>query len=89
MRYKVSGSLIFFMISLCSYSQSTPDVKRFIVPIVDKKTVPPNFYTQKLSFFCQQERQLQKATRLPLYIRLGNKEYVDYLERKPNAVRRW
>jgi hypothetical protein len=52
------------------------------VPFTHIKTIPPQFYTQHLPFFCQKERQLQKVTRLPLFIRLGNKEYVDYLEQK-------
>jgi len=50
--------------------------------------LPQNFYNQGLGFFCKKENQLQKLTTLALYIRLGSKEYVDYLERKPNAVKR-
>ena len=49
------------------------------------RVLPQNFYKQQLSFFCQKEVQLQKLTTLPLFIRLGSKDYVDYLERKPNA----
>ena len=49
--------------------------------------VPRNFYTQHLSFFCRQEWQLQKRTNLNVFVRLGSKDYVDYLERKPNARR--
>jgi hypothetical protein len=55
--------------------------KRIILPIL-----PQNFYSQHLGFFCKQELQVQKAMALPLYFRLGSKDYVDYLERKPNAV---
>ena len=36
---------------------------------------------------CKKEDQLQKATGLDLFIRLGSKNYVDYLEKKPNAVK--
>lgn len=50
--------------------------------------LPQNFYNQGLGFFCRKENQLQKLTSLPIYIRLGSKEYVDYLERKPNALKR-
>jgi hypothetical protein len=50
--------------------------------------LPQNFYNKGLGYFCKKEAQLQKATRLPVYIRLGSKEYVDYLERKPNSIRR-
>jgi hypothetical protein len=49
------------------------------------KVLPQKFYKQPEAFFCKKEVQLQRATRLPLFIRLGSKDYVDYLERKPNA----
>ena len=49
--------------------------------------LPQNFYNQHLGFFCRQEDLIQKKTGLPLYFRLGSKNYVDYLERKPNAVK--
>ena len=49
--------------------------------------LPQNFYIQHLGFFCRKEDQIQKRTKLPLYFRLGSKAYVDYLERKPNAVK--
>ena len=52
---------------------------------VSLKLLPQNFYNQQLGFFCKKERQVQKITALPLYIRLGSKEYVDRLERKPNS----
>jgi hypothetical protein len=44
-----------------------------------------NYYTKGLSFFCKKELQVQKLTSLNVYFRLGSKNYVDYLERKPNA----
>lgn len=50
------------------------------------KVLPQNFYNQHLSFVCKKEVQLQKLTMLPLFIRLGSKDYVDYLEKKPNAL---
>jgi hypothetical protein len=50
------------------------------------RVLPQNFYNKGLSFFCQKELQLQKLTSLPVFIRLGSKDYVDYLERKPNAA---
>jgi len=50
--------------------------------------LPQNFYNKGLGYFCKKEVQLQKTISLPLFIRLGSKEYVDYLERKPNAIKR-
>ncbi len=52
------------------------------------KILPQDFYKQHLAFTCKKELQLQKLVSLPLYIRLGSKDYVDYLEKKPNAVMR-
>ena len=50
------------------------------------RVLPQNFYTQHLSFFCRQELRLQKLTSLPVYFRAGLKDYIDYLEKKPNAA---
>ncbi|MEI6947427.1 hypothetical protein V9K67_09565 [Paraflavisolibacter sp. H34] len=46
------------------------------------KLLPSNFYNQHKGFFCKKEDQLQKRTGLPLFIRLGNKEYVDKMEKR-------
>lgn len=78
--------LIGFSLKAASQLGFTPlrDTARF------KRTaavLPQNFYNQHIGFFCQQEVQLQKHTRLPVYMRLGNKDYVDYLEKKPNAMK--
>ena len=48
--------------------------------------VPQNFYTKHLPFFCKKEDQLQKSTGLNVFFRLGSKQYVDWMEGKPNAV---
>jgi hypothetical protein len=52
-----------------------------------RPVLPQNFYNQHKGFVCKKEDLLQKATGLNLYIRLGSKNYVDYLERKPNAAK--
>ena len=46
-----------------------------------------NYPQQRLSFFCRKEWKFEKATSIPLRIRLGSLEYTDYLEQKPNAAR--
>jgi len=80
--------LLFLLILGCCKSQAqqvrTPvnDSMRFSKSL---KVLPQNYYTTHLGFFCKQELHLQKRTNLNVYIRLGSKEYVDYLERKPNA----
>jgi hypothetical protein len=82
MHGKVTGSVLFFMISLGCTAQKTPVAQADLALVINKKTVPTSFSTQNLPFFCRQELQLQKATKLPLYIRLGSKDYVDKLEGK-------
>jgi len=52
------------------------------------KPLPQNFYNQTVGYFCKKEIQFQKITALPVFIRLGSKEYVDYLERKPNSLKK-
>jgi hypothetical protein len=49
------------------------------------KPLPQNFYNHGLGFFCKKELQFQKLTRLPVFFRLGSREYADYMEKKPNS----
>jgi len=78
--------VLFF--SLSTYSQRAPLILKDTLTPIKIKNIPANYYTQHLSVFCKKEVQIQKTTGLNLFFRLGNKEYVDYLERKPNAVKR-
>jgi len=61
------------------YQDSLPVARQILV-------LPQNFYNQYKGFMCKKEDQLQKLTGLNLFIRLGSKNYVDYLERKPNTI---
>ena len=45
-----------------------------------------SYYTNNLGFICKKELQLDKITPLPIRIRLGSLEYVNWMEQKPNAI---
>ena len=86
----VKASFVFgFFLTLCTLKtaaqlhfrpavDSLPPISKFFV-------LPQNFYTQHKGFICKKEDQLQKYIGLNLFIRLGSKNYVDYLEQKPNT----
>jgi hypothetical protein len=83
--------LLFSLLLLLNSGKAAAQLR--LQPLIDSgsgtislRVLPQNFYNQQLSFVCKKEVQLQKLTSLPIYIRVGSKDYVDYLEKKPNAV---
>ncbi|OIR12747.1 hypothetical protein GALL_58140 [mine drainage metagenome] len=50
--------------------------------------LPNNYYFNNIGFFCKKEILFEKATKIPLRFRLGSIEYTDYLEQKPNAIKK-
>ena len=56
---------------------------------ISLKVLPQNFYTNCLGYFCKKEIQLQKMVSFPVYFRLGSKDYVDCMEKKPNSWKRF
>ncbi len=83
--------LIFSLILLVNNRHAAAQLRLPVIPDsvthqISIKVLPQNFYNQHLSYVCKKEVQLQKLTSLPIYFRVGSKDYVDYLEKKPNAV---
>ena len=42
--------------------------------------ITPAYYTTQTGFFCNQERSLEKQTKIPLRFRLGSLSYTEKLE---------
>ena len=51
------------------------------------KTLPQNFYTSQIGFFCTKELQVEKLTKIPFRFRLGSVQYTDGMEGKNNGRR--
>ncbi len=49
---------------------------------VAKQIITPNFYTDRLGYFCKQEIKFEKSTKIPLRFRLGSVVDCDRLEGK-------
>lgn len=70
-----------FTISSASYNAfNTPSVYSF--QPVTANVISQNYYSDHLGMMCKEELKLEKVTKLPVKIRLGSKDQVDYLEGK-------
>ena len=50
--------------------------------LLTKNLFPMNFYALNMGTVCKIELKMQKQIKFPLFIRMGNKDYVDRMEGK-------
>jgi len=72
-----------FQHSLFAYGQLSDNV----MPVTQIPVLQKRYEMQNMSFFCRKEWQFEKATSIPLRIRMGSLEYTNYLEQKPNSLK--
>ena len=46
------------------------------------KSIPENYYLKNIGIFCKQEWKFEKATKIPLRIRVGSLQQCNWLEGK-------
>ena len=69
-----------------SYGQqrSTGTIDRFFTRKFTS-VIPQDLSYQQSGIMCKKECQLQNVLKANVFLRLGSKEYVDRMERKPNS----
>jgi hypothetical protein len=76
--FLLSTSIISF--SALDPFKDTVGIKNNYFRISAETKIAPNFYTTQTGFFCNQERALEKKTKIALKFRLGSLEHTQKLE---------
>ena len=77
------GSTIYFTPSVVPKNKYVFHQKSANLPLENSHALPGNFATCNFGFFCRQELKIEKATNIPIRIRLGSLAQCNYYEGKP------
>ncbi len=81
----VRSSMIYTGVTLHTFSKPVNLPAPISLNALPVKTLPQNFYTSQIGFFCTKELQVEKLTKIPFRFRLGSVQYTDALEGKNNG----
>jgi hypothetical protein len=57
--------------------------------VTGMKVLSADYYKNSIGYFCRKEIQIEKATKLPLKLRLGSVTYTDKMEAKNQGYNLW
>lgn len=78
-----SDATIYFKKFLIPVSPKSKQTTKNLSPFILTEIIPSNFSMCDYGFFCRQELKLEKATNIPIRVRLGSLEQCNYYEGKP------